>query len=548
MNAILSVAPTRGGRMLATKLPFAMANSGSVREVLAEAWDQVDALLVFLAVGATVRLIAPLLRDKTVDPAVLAVDELAQHVVVVAGGHRGGNDLAKQVAAILKAEAVISTGTDLIGAPPLDSFAGCIVEGDYRTLASRMLAGEKPLLLNAMNWPIPRQDAFGDGPSSLLVSDRTNTNFDAPILRPPSLMLGVGCSSDATEDEANAAIEATLSAAQLARASVAGVATIDSRSTHPAITGLGLPILSFAPRILAEVEVPHPSAVVHDAVGTPSVSEAAATLASQGGELIVPKQIFGRITVAVARVKPKGTLHVVGIGPGDPIERTQRATSAIRHAHAIVGFSGYLDLISDLTNSAQDLYPSPIGAESARVSHAIALAEEGLDVALVCSGDAGVYAMASLVFELLEHHPTPVEVDVISGVTAALSAAARLGAPLGHDHVAISLSDLLTPWELIEKRIMLAAQGDFVVTFYNPRSLGRDVQLSTALSILKAHRPPDTPVGSVRNIGRRDETVLMTTLTSFDPTTVDMLTTVVVGSSQTRWSQGRMYTPRGYAV
>ena len=192
---------------------------------------------------------------------------------------------------------------------------------------------------------------------------------------------------------------------------------------------------------------------------------------------------------------------------------------------------------------------SPIGAETDRATAALAEAAAGHRVALVCSGDAGVYGLASLVFELAPSQPgldAVSDITVVPGVTAALAAAAIVGAPLGHDHVAISLSDLLTPWPVIERRLTAAAEADLVVSLYNPRSPGRHWQLGAARDVLAAHRPPGTPVAIVTNAGRPAVGVELTTLAELEPSAVGMMTCVVIGSSSTRISAGRMVTPRGY--
>jgi cobalt-precorrin 5A hydrolase/precorrin-3B C17-methyltransferase len=186
---------------------------------------------------------------------------------------------------------------------------------------------------------------------------------------------------------------------------------------------------------------------------------------------------------------------------------------------------------------------SGLGDEEARARTAVEEAKAGHAVALIGSGDAGVYAMASPALEMADE---TIDVVGVPGITAALAASARLGAPLGHDHVAISLSDLHTPWPAIETRVRAAADADLVVSFYNPRSRGRDWQLPRALEILRSRRPSSTPVGLVRDVTRPGERVLLTTLADVDPTDVDMLTTVVIGSSQTSTIAGRMVTPRGY--
>jgi cobalt-precorrin 5A hydrolase/precorrin-3B C17-methyltransferase len=209
----------------------------------------------------------------------------------------------------------------------------------------------------------------------------------------------------------------------------------------------------------------------------------------------------------------------------------------------VIGLDRYLDQISGILRPGTRVLASGLGEEETRAKTAVAQARQGHAVALVGSGDAGVYAMASPALALAGE-----DIDVVGvpGVTAALAAAALLGAPLGHDHAAISLSDLHTPWEVIERRVRAAAEGDFVVAFYNPRSAGRDWQLAAALAVLSEHRPPGTPVGLVREATRPDEQVTLTTLAGVDAHTVDMRCVVVVGSSLTRVVAGRMVTPRGY--
>jgi cobalt-precorrin 5A hydrolase/precorrin-3B C17-methyltransferase len=223
----------------------------------------------------------------------------------------------------------------------------------------------------------------------------------------------------------------------------------------------------------------------------------------------------------------------------------------LRQASDWVGYGLYLDLAQDL-KLAQQEHRFPLGAEEDRVRHAMALAREGRRVALICSGDPGIYAMAALVYEVLDLEPQRIAVEVLPGISAFQAAAARAGAMIGHDFCCISLSDLLTPWEAIEKRIQAAAAGDFVTAFYNPRSLKRRDQLERAIAILKPHRPSDTPVIIASNLGRTEENVRIVPLEDFDTGGVDMLTLVMIGSSQSRSlkrGDGRIYayTPRGYA-
>jgi cobalt-precorrin 5A hydrolase/precorrin-3B C17-methyltransferase len=249
----------------------------------------------------------------------------------------------------------------------------------------------------------------------------------------------------------------------------------------------------------------------------------------------------------------RGRLRVVGIGPGSPAWRTADATDAILQADDIVGYGLYLDLIADLT-AGKRLHTSPMTEEDARARLALMLAAEGRTVALVSSGDAGVYGLAALAFELLDRENRPdwnrLDIAVVPGITALQAAAARAGAVAGHDFCAISLSDLLTPWPDIRRRLQAAADGDFVVALYNPVSRRRQTQLTAARDLLLTCRPADTPVVLARNLGRTGETIDHIALADLTPDNVDMLTLVLIGSSHTRLiSRGRrcwVYTPRGY--
>ncbi len=278
--------------------------------------------------------------------------------------------------------------------------------------------------------------------------------------------------------------------------------------------------------------VPNPSEVVEAAVGTASVAEAAALLAAgPGSVLVAAKQIAASrdATLAVSRrARPAGDLAVVGLGPGEVALRTPAASAAVRHAEVVSGYGPYVDLAADLLHPGQVVLRWPIGAENDRCRDALQRAAAGARVALVCSGDAGVYALASLVCELAPAAGDP-PVTVVPGVTAALSGAAVLGGPLGHDHVAISLSDLLTPWALIVRRLHAAAAGDFVVSLYNPRSSRRTGQLAEALAILGTARPPSTPAAILTDIGRSGQEVVRATLASLDPAQVGMRSLVIVG-------------------
>lgn len=239
-------------------------------------------------------------------------------------------------------------------------------------------------------------------------------------------------------------------------------------------------------------------------------------------------------------------LFVVGLGPGLPEGMTQQAAAVLETAEVLCGYTGYIDLIRD-RYPGKELLATPMKREIERCRAALQRADSGCTVAMVCSGDAGVYGMASPILELLPDFPD-VDVEIVPGVTAALSGGAVLGAPLGHDFALISLSDLLTPWELIEKRLHLAAAGDLVLCLYNPSSKKRADYLQKACDILLQTVDGNRVCGLVRNIGRDGQQHRILSLAELRETPVDMFTTVFIGNSCTKEVEGRMVTPRGYAA
>ncbi|MFB6936624.1 precorrin-3B C(17)-methyltransferase [Streptomyces chartreusis] len=526
---------------------------GPVGDAVRRAFAECEQLVCFLATGAVVRLIAPLLGDKTADPGVVCVDEGGRFAVSLVGGHGGGaNELAREVGELLGAEPVVTTATDAVGVPGLDTL-GLPVEGDVAGVSRALLDGEPVALRAEVAWPLPPLRAGAEGSYTIRVTDRlVEPGEREVVLRPPSLVVGVGASRGAPADEVLGLVESALRDAGLSPASLAELATVDAKADEPGILEaaerLGVPLVTRSADELAVVEVPNPSDAPLAAVGTPSVAEAAALVG--GGELLVPKRKSERAdgrpamaTCAVVRRPGRGRLSVVGLGPGARDLLTPRAKAELRRASVLVGLDQYVDQIRDLLRPGTRILESGLGAEEERARTAVEEARKGQAVTLIGSGDAGVYAMAS---PALAEASDDIDVIGVPGVTAALAAAAILGAPLGHDHVSISLSDLHTPWEVIERRVRAAAEADIVVTFYNPRSRGRDWQLPKALAILAEHRTPTTPVGVVRNASRPDESSRLTTLGSLDPATVDMMTVVTVGNTATRDIAGRMVTPRGY--
>jgi cobalt-precorrin 5A hydrolase / cobalt-factor III methyltransferase / precorrin-3B C17-methyltransferase len=395
----------------------------------------------------------------------------------------------------------------------------------------------------------------------------------ALVFHPPVLTLGVGCARGCSMEELAELVDASLAAHHLSPGAVAAVVSLELKMDEPAIhdlaARLGVPARFFgAAELLAETpRLATPSDAVFRETGCYGVAEGAALAAvGRAGVLVAPKRKSAHATCAVARATVpldlagigmgRGSLAIIGIGPGDPAWRTAEADRALAAASDVVGYGLYLDLLGAAI-AGKARHESGLGAETARARKALALAAEGRPVALVSSGDAGIYGLAALVFELLDRDEMApswrrrVEVRVVPGVSALQAAAARLGAPLGHDFCAISLSDLLTPWPLIEQRLRAAAEADFVMALYNPASERRRSQIVAAREILLAHRAAETPVALARNLGRASESLVVTTLGALDVAAIDMLTLALVGNRATRVLAGDpplLYTPRGYAA
>jgi len=334
-------------------------------------------------------------------------------------------------------------------------------------------------------------------------------------------------------------------------------------------TRLGVPFRLFEASELESLtpKLANPSEVVFAEVGCHGVSEAAA-LALSGGSLVVEKKKTANATCAIAKSdnviiemngRSRGKLSIIGIGPGQHSWRTPEASALVAEAEELVGYGLYIDILGPLA-VGKDRSDFPLGGEEARCRYALEQAGKGKNVALICSGDAGIYAMGALVFELLDRNENEmgvsdaakrIEVQCAPGVSALQGAAARAGAPLGHDFCTISLSDLLTPREDIIRRLHAAAEGDFVIAFYNPVSKTRRTLLAEAREILLKYRPDDTPVMLASSLGRPEEEVRYRRLDELEVDEVDMLTVVLIGSSNSRLANlgegPRMFTPRGYA-
>lgn len=555
------VAVTAAGRSIVNRIHEAwpaetkQVHAESAADALREAFDDCEAIIAVLAVGAVVRVLAPQIAAgaKDADPAVITVDEAGRFVVPLLGGHAAGaNALASRVAELLGATAAITTATDASGVPGLDSL-GWPVSGDLAGVTRRLLDGEPITLGCDARWPLPALGAnvtVVDDCSlpDIAVTDRADASA-AVVLRPPSLVAGMGASRGADVEDAYQLLVAALAENGLAIESVRAIATAEIKADEAGLIALaerlGVPLVTHSAAALGAVDVPNPSEVVRDVVGAPSVAEAAAILGdgASHGRLIVPKRASRTVTVAIGRHAPRGRLAVVGLGPGSPELLSPAAVTELRASSVVVGLDQYVDQVRHLLRPGTEIVASGLGQEEERAHTAVARAAGGNAVALIGSGDAGVYAMASPALEAADES---IEVVGVPGITAGLAAAAVLGAPLGHDHCYLSLSDLHTPWPVIERRARAVAEADLVLVAYNPRSAKRDWQLDRVVALLREHRPDSTPVGVVRNASRPDQTSWLTTLGAFDTSLVDMYSLVIVGARSTRIVAGRMVTPRGY--
>nr|WP_319385694.1 precorrin-3B C(17)-methyltransferase [uncultured Roseibium sp.] len=567
---------------LAGRVPTADTQFNETIEHLQLLFKAGHPIVGFCASGILIRALAPILGDKRTEPPVIAVSEDGSSIVPLLGGHRGANELARILAKSLRGHAAITTAGDTklgiaLDVPP----KGWLLANpeDAKPVMAELLSGAEVRIEGTADW-LTSADLTTSEDAAIALTATEKPTEGGPtqlVYHPQKYAIGVGCARYCDPKELIDLVETQLADAGIARGAVACVTTIELKSDETAVlelaNHLNVPLRVFS-AVELQRETPrlkNPSNIVFQEVGCHGVSEGA-SLAASGpfGSLVVEKQKTENATCAIARApqpidpdtvgRARGHLSVIGIGPGKDDWRTPEATKLLADATDVVGYSLYLDIV-DTHITGKKHHNFPLGAEEDRVRFALEEAGKGKNVALISSGDAGIYAMGALVYELLHRNEEfggvsdaakRVSVTNAPGISALQACSARIGAPLGHDFCAISLSDLLTPWESIEARLKAAAEGDFVIAFYNPVSKRRRTQLATAREILLEHRPPTTPVVLGVNLGRPEETLKVTTLEALTVDEVDMLTTVLVGSSNTRAimkGDGSIfvYTPRGYA-
>ena len=547
-------------------------------------------LIGLCAAAILIRAVAPHLGQKQHDAPVLAIADDGSSIVPLLGLHNGALDLGARLAAASGGHLAVTTASNLGDGVSLDTPPAGFRLANKKDAAAAMaglLAGggaaidfdeHHPIMIDWLA-PVKR----GDDMRLTITHDHVDPSANQLVFCPRQFILGIGCARGCDSDELYDFVTAELRRQNVNQAAIAAIASVDLKADEPAILALAARLdVPFRVFSVAELErqtgnLANPSDVVFVEIGLYGVAEAAALEAAMlqtGGakaSLFIEKQKTKDATLALVKMaaplvdqrllrgRKPGKVMLIGIGPGKSDWRTPEAAKWIQSADELVGYGLYIDLLG----AAAAHLPRKdfaLGEEESRCRYALETAATGRNVAIICSGDAGIYAMGALVFELLDRDADDggvsaaahrVEVISAPGVSALQAGAARSGAILGHDFCAISLSDLLTPWASIETRIHAAGAGDFVIAFYNPVSQRRRTQLATARDILISYRGGDVPVLLASNLGRPEEQIKFRTLGSLAVDEVDMLTVIMVGSSTSKMldlGRGKaVYTPRGYA-
>jgi len=548
------------------------------REILLEKWPEIDLIIFIGSIAATIRIINSFLTSKDQDPGVIVIDNKCSKIVPLIGLHKSNTqNIAYQIANLLGGEVIETNNSNDQSFLNLDAFGnqwGWKRSGnikDWSKLVIKQAKNEEIFCKQLSgNW-LWKTSESGEiiNQISEKETEKPDSTFHVSIFKnnqrnwhPPVLWVGIGCERNTSKALIVNSLNNFLESANLSTHSIAGFATIDIKKDEKGILEIteenNLPIKFFTKEDLSKIIVPNPSNVVLREIGTPSVAEASCLLAAgEDSKLLKEKRIFknqsGAVTIAVAESKnqynpTQGEIHIIGSGPGDISFLTNNAKKALSRCTVWIGYKMYLDLIKPLKRSDQVLIESKLTEEKERCSKAIKLAEEGIKVALISSGESGFYGMAGLLLELLqkikkEYRPY---FEVHPGISSVQLAAAISGAPLMNDFCSISLSDKLTPWSLIEKRIEGALVGDFVIALFNPQSIERNWQLKSVIDLCLQSRCGDTPVLIARQVGRENQTIKFFTVNTIPFKEIDMLSIIIIGNSQTTLVDEIFLTPRGY--
>ena len=539
-------------------------NFSNFGETLRELFATETPIISICAAGIIIRSLAPLLSDKRAEPPVLAVAEDGSAVVPLLGGLHGVNDLAREIAAALGVQPAITTTGDIrfrtaLLSPPQGYYLAN--PEDAKTFISNLLAGAKVRLEGAASWLSESNLPIApDAKLTIRVTEKAIAPTpDCLVYHPQIVAVALTKPSNIEPEIAVSLMQQVLENAGLAAASVAGFFALKEEMGNPALEAVSqyfkVPVRFF--NLSQLIELDSIEFIENKA------AQIALTAAGANSHLIEydrPNSVNCAIALAAEPFDARaigisrGKLAIVGTGPGGAPWMSPEVKEILREATDWVGYKFYLDLAGTL-GFGQKRHDSDNREEIDRARFALDLAASGKSVAVVSSGDPGIFAMAAAVFEAIDFDAKPewqsIDIRVAPGISAMQAAAAAIGAPLGHDFCVISLSDILKPWEVIEQRIAAAAAADLVMAFYNPISKQRMWQLPKAIEILLQNRDPKTPVILGRNLGRPGQSVRVCTLGEFKPQDADMRTLVIVGSSQTRiiprkYGNVWVYTPRRY--
>ncbi|MEG4327550.1 precorrin-3B C(17)-methyltransferase [Microcoleus sp. herbarium5] len=539
-------------------------NFSNFGETLRELFATETPIIAICAAGIIIRTLAPLLSDKRAEPPVLAVAEDGSAVVPLLGGLHGVNDLAREIAAALGVQPAITTTGDIrfrtaLLSPPQGYYLAN--PEDAKTFISNLLAGAKVRLEGAASWLSESNLPIApDAKLTIRVTEKAIAPTpDCLVYHPQIVAVALTKLSNIEPEIAVSFVQQVLENAGLAPASVAGFFALKEEMGNPALEAVSqyfkVPLRFFNLSELVELDsiefIENKAAqIALTAAGANSHLIESDRPNSVNCAIALAAQPFDARAIGVSR----GKLAIVGTGPGGAPWMSPEVKEILREATDWVGYKFYLDLAGTL-REGQKRHDSDNREEIDRARFALDLAASGKSVAVVSSGDPGIFAMAAAVFEAIDFDAKPewqgIDIRVAPGISAMQAAAAAIGAPLGHDFCVISLSDILKPWEVIEQRISAAAIADFAIAFYNPISKQRIWQLSRAIEILLQSRDAKTPVVLGRNLGRPGQSVRVCTLGEFQPEDADMRTLVIVGSSQTRiiprkYGEVWVYTPRRY--
>ena len=554
------------------------------KELLQEKWGKFDLIIFIGSIGASVRLINSFLTSKDNDPGVIVIDKKGSKIIPLVGLHQSDmQNIAYQISSFFGGQMIETNNSCDQNFLNIDSFGnqwGWQRSGeikDWSKLVIKQSKNEKLFCKQLSGNNLWRNAEAAKHINNLLDedSDKESSTFHISVYshhkntwHPPTLWVGIGCERNTNREFIENSLNNFLETNNLSPLSIAGFATIEIKKDEKGIIDLAklknLPIKFFSKEALSKITVPNPSIKVFKEIGTPSVAEASSMLAAgKGSKLLSKKIIFknpkdssnfsGAVTIAISESKNQyspssGEIHIIGSGPGDISFLTNNSKKALSKCSVWIGYKMYLDLIKPLKRKDQVFIESKLTEEKQRCRKAIKLAQEGIKVALISSGESGFYGMAGLLLEILqkikkENRPY---FEVHPGISSVQLAAALGGAPLMNDFCSISLSDKLTPWPLIERRIEGALLGDFVIAIFNPQSIERNWQLKSAIEKCLKFREDNTPVLIARQVGRENQSKKFCKLKAIPYKEIDMLSIIIIGNSKTTLVDEIFLTPRGY--